>query len=129
MLTVRALIHHAFFLCPRATEIWILLGLHSTVAEVCSFERGRSFALADLLLDKNAMTPLLPDVQRNGPKCYSRLVHLVGRDGGLHTMKLASSQPDQHMRSRHLQLTIPERYGEEVDVWEIWMAKTERLFG
>jgi hypothetical protein len=58
-------IRHAYFCCPRVTEIWNKLGLTELISHVGSFELNGGTMLEALLRDKQASAPFLPEVDRN----------------------------------------------------------------
>jgi hypothetical protein len=58
-------IRHAYFCCPRVTEIWNKLGLTELMSHVGSFELNGGTMLETLLRDKQASAPFLPEVDRN----------------------------------------------------------------
>jgi ribonuclease HI len=58
-------IRHTLFTCPRVHEIWGILGMHGTIAQVCSFEANGGSILETSLRDTTAKAPLLSEVDRN----------------------------------------------------------------
>jgi hypothetical protein len=58
-------IRHAYFLCPRVTEIWRKLGLWEFISHVCSMELDGGSALEALFRDKQAAAPMFPEIFRN----------------------------------------------------------------